>query len=191
MSQADPALPASPASATAPADQAADRRFYVFTAIVTVAALGLLTWLLVVRKADPSAGIDLRFMPEYAIQTAVDYGMQNLKALSKAGYALDSLDDGDKAKIVYLCHHLGIRDAKRFIDNTITEDRAKKLLITQIGSQRAKKYADNASGSYVKGHRSWLGDFIDSHVMLIRFECTKSGTDTQRKLIDITTNLSD
>ena len=63
MSQADPALPASPASATAPADQAADRRFYVFTAIVTVAALGLLTWLLVVRKADPSAGIDLRFMP--------------------------------------------------------------------------------------------------------------------------------
>lgn len=42
----------------------ADRRFYVFTAVVSVAALSLLAWLLMVRQADPAAfGADLSFMP--------------------------------------------------------------------------------------------------------------------------------
>ncbi len=56
MSQLEP-----PVSLTS--DAAADRRFYVFTAIVSVLALGGLGWLLMLRQADPSSGIDLRFMP--------------------------------------------------------------------------------------------------------------------------------
>lgn len=44
-------------------DRAADRRFYVFVTIVSVAALGLLGWLLMIRKGDPTATVDLRFMP--------------------------------------------------------------------------------------------------------------------------------
>ncbi|MBX5481245.1 MAG: DUF420 domain-containing protein [Myxococcaceae bacterium] len=58
MSQLDPAFVASSSSSVS------DRRFYVFTAVVSVLALGVLAWLLVVRKVDPSAaGADLAFMP--------------------------------------------------------------------------------------------------------------------------------
>ena len=56
MSQLEP-------SVSLTSDAAADRRFYVFTAVVSVLALGLLGWLLVVRQADPTSGVDLRFMP--------------------------------------------------------------------------------------------------------------------------------
>jgi putative membrane protein len=41
-----------------------DRRFFVFNALVSVAALALLSWLLVFRGgAGPGGGADLRFMP--------------------------------------------------------------------------------------------------------------------------------
>lgn len=40
-----------------------DRRFYAFNAVVSVAALGFLTWLLVVRTANAGAEVDLRFLP--------------------------------------------------------------------------------------------------------------------------------
>lgn len=41
-----------------------DRRFFIFNAVVSIAALGLLTWLLVLRGgARDAGGVDLRFMP--------------------------------------------------------------------------------------------------------------------------------
>lgn len=42
---------------------ATDRRFWVFNAVVSVVALSFLTWLLVLRTADATAGVDLRFLP--------------------------------------------------------------------------------------------------------------------------------
>jgi putative membrane protein len=42
---------------------AADRRFYVFNAMVSVAALLLLGWLLLVRRGATTGGTDLRFLP--------------------------------------------------------------------------------------------------------------------------------
>src|SRR5262249_25626295 len=50
------------ASSRAP-DPAADRRFYLFNAVVSVAALLLLAWLLLVRRGAVSGGMDLRFLP--------------------------------------------------------------------------------------------------------------------------------
>ncbi len=42
----------------------ADRRFYVFNAVVSAVALGFLFWLLVLRTADAAGGsVDLRFLP--------------------------------------------------------------------------------------------------------------------------------
>jgi uncharacterized membrane protein YozB (DUF420 family) len=41
----------------------ADRRFFVFNAVVSVAALALLSWLLVFRGGPGAGGADLRFMP--------------------------------------------------------------------------------------------------------------------------------
>ncbi len=51
---------------------AADRRFYVFTAVVSVLALGYLAYLLLIRQGDPSATVNLRFMP------AVNAGLNTL-----------------------------------------------------------------------------------------------------------------
>jgi putative membrane protein len=45
------------------ADPAADRRFFVFNAVVSVAALLLLGWLLLVRRGGASGMADLRFLP--------------------------------------------------------------------------------------------------------------------------------
>jgi len=43
--------------------QSSDRRFFVFNAVVSVAALALLTWLLVLRGGTREAGVELRFLP--------------------------------------------------------------------------------------------------------------------------------
>ena len=43
--------------------QIQDRRFYAFAAVLSAVALGFLAWLLVLRRPDPVAGLDLRFMP--------------------------------------------------------------------------------------------------------------------------------
>ncbi|MBZ4415290.1 DUF420 domain-containing protein [Myxococcus sp. RHSTA-1-4] len=40
-----------------------DRAFYVFTAVVSAAALAFLAWILLVRRGGPVEGVDLRFLP--------------------------------------------------------------------------------------------------------------------------------
>jgi putative membrane protein len=45
------------------ADPAADRRFYLFNAVVSVAALALLGWLMLVRRGAEPGAADLRFLP--------------------------------------------------------------------------------------------------------------------------------
>ncbi|HUM13837.1 MAG TPA: DUF420 domain-containing protein [Myxococcaceae bacterium] len=44
-------------------DPAADRRFFVFNAVVSLAALVLLGWLLLLRRGGGSGATDLRFLP--------------------------------------------------------------------------------------------------------------------------------
>ncbi|MCP3135733.1 DUF420 domain-containing protein [Pyxidicoccus xibeiensis] len=51
------ALPASPRA------RVSDRAFYVFTAVVSAAALSFLAWILMVRRGGPVDGVDLRFLP--------------------------------------------------------------------------------------------------------------------------------
>jgi len=121
------------------------------------------------------AWLDLRFEPEFIIMAAVDYGMYNLAKLQAAGYNVESLNDAEKAKIFYLTHHLGLGDAKRFIRKTITEESAHKLLVAQVGAKKAAWYANipDNGGSYIKGHRMWLSDYIDKSINLKRFYCQK------------------
>lgn len=54
-----------------------------------------------------------------------------------AGYNIDGLNDAEKAKLIYLTHHLGLSDAIHFIKNNITEGKAKELLIAQVGDESA------------------------------------------------------
>lgn len=104
--------------------------------------------------------LDLRDDPMFAINAAVDYGRANLKALATMGFNLGGLNDGEKAKLLYLTHHLGIGDAKHFIIATISESRARNLLVTQIGQKTHTLVEDN-DGSYALAHREWLINFID------------------------------
>ncbi|EBK2214639.1 hypothetical protein YE88_23130 [Salmonella enterica subsp. enterica serovar Schwarzengrund] len=65
--------------------------------------------------AEIQQWLNLRFKPEYAIMAAVDYGVANLASLKMAGYNIDGLNDAEKAKLIYLTHHLGLSDAIHFI----------------------------------------------------------------------------
>ncbi|QCA20632.1 LysM peptidoglycan-binding domain-containing protein [Citrobacter freundii] len=120
--------------------------------------------------ADVQQWLNLRFKPEYAIMAAVDYGIANLASLKEAGYNIDGLNDAEKAKIIYLTHHLGLSDAKRFIKNEINEDKAKKLLTAQVGKKSATSKAKK-NGGYVTAHRKWLVEYIDYNITTENYFC--------------------
>lgn len=129
--------------------------------------------------------LDLRFDPECAIHTAVDYGMINLTALRKAGYAVDGLNDGEKAKVIYLCHHLGVVDAKRFINNKMTATRAQYLLEQQVKVGPAADLATKANNNYLAAHRTWLDNFINGKIALKGFCCVDNEQSDVRSLFAV------
>ncbi|BCG10458.1 LysM peptidoglycan-binding domain-containing protein [Buttiauxella agrestis] len=116
--------------------------------------------------------LDLRFKPEYAIMAAVDYGVENLASLKNAGYNIDGLNDAEKAKLIYLTHHLGLGDAKLFIKNDISEDEAGHLLKAQVGVKSAvEKFITH--GSYIQAHRTWLTEYINNNINLEKYFCSE------------------
>lgn len=130
--------------------------------------------------ANLQALLDLRFEPEYAINAAVDYVLYNFVALRKAGYNVDGLSDGEKAKMGYLGHHLGPSDAKRYINERITEESAKHLLTQQVGEGAAAvlaKIKDKKDGkgndtySYQAAHRQWLNSYVNKKIVFQKFYC--------------------
>ena len=133
--------------------------------------------------ADVQQWLNLRFKPEYAIMAAVDYGVENLASLKKAGYKIDGLNDAEKAKIIYLTHHLGLSDAKRFIKNEITEGSAKILLTAQVGDESAK--ARSKTAGYMKAHRKWLMNYIDGNIKLSNYFCHEKTTINNPEDIDL------
>lgn len=135
--------------------------------------------------ANLQALLDLRFEPEYAIHTAVDYGVINLAGLRTAGYAVDGLNDGEKAKVVYLCHHLGLDDAKLFINNTMSATRAQYLLEQQIKVERAARLAKESNHDYLAAHRKWLEQFINRNIALKGFYCLDKDQTEVRSIIAI------
>ena len=114
---------------------------------------------------------------------AVDYGIANLASLKEAGYNIDGLNDAEKAKIIYLTHHLGLSDAKRFINNEITENSAKKLLTAQVGEESAKSRSKTAG--YVKAHKKWLIDYINRNIKLSEYFCHEQITSNSLEDIDL------
>lgn len=152
----------------------------------TLSSRPYLTGRATASDANLQALLDLRFEAEYAIQTAVDYGMQNLNALAAGGYKISNLTDGEKAKTVYLCHHLGLADAKAFINNTMNADHAGYLLINQKGGASANVLIANEGGDKLKAHREWLRNFVDTGITLPERMCDASAAPTVRSLIPIT-----
>ena len=102
------------------------------------------------------------------------YGLPNLEALEKAGYRIAALNDAEKAKLIYLTHHLGLTDTIRFIKGTITEAAAERLLIAQVGADKAESRAKDYGGAYIKAHRVWLLRFIDTYIDIGNFYCQEN-----------------
>ncbi|TDV05551.1 LysM peptidoglycan-binding domain-containing protein [Paraburkholderia caballeronis] len=148
--------------------------------------------------------LDLRTNAEAAIMAAVDYGMYNFRSLESNGYQFGKLNDGERAKILYLTHHLGSGDANRYLAGTIVEEDtyseakphhpsrlisrgAKTLLIAQIGTGAAAKRAKENGDNYVKAHRFWLSNLIDSGINFKNFACDPTKLDDVRPLLEIVT----
>lgn len=124
------------------------------------------------RRATTSVQkwLNLRFNPEYAIMAAVDYGVANLISLKNAGYNIDGLNDAEKSKLIYLTHHLGLKNAELFIKNAIGEDEARMLLNAQVGVASSKKRFEK-EGGYIKAHREWLITYINKNISLRGYFC--------------------
>lgn len=131
--------------------------------------------------------LNLRNEAEFAIMAAMDYAKVNLDSLAAKGYAVSSLNDTEKARIMYLCHHLGLADATHFIQDDIPEEDvfvedkngkkrlkqngAKKLLSAQVGEKGAEKWLKKASNNWVTAHRLWLEDFTSNNITPHAFTC--------------------
>jgi LysM repeat protein len=148
--------------------------------------------------------LDFRTDADAAINAAVDYGLRNFQALAANGYDFSKLNDGERAKLLYLRHHLGGGDANRFLAGTIVADDtytppdahghqrliargAKALLIAQVGEAAAAKRADECGGNYVQAHRLWLTNLIDTGVNFKNFACDPSKLDDVRSLTALVT----
>jgi len=134
--------------------------------------------------------MDLRFQPDFAIHTAVDYGIQNLSGLTGKGIKTSDLPDAEKAKLIYLTHHLGLDDAVAFIRRKMSAVHAKELFIAQVGEEKAEDAADNFDGDYLAAHRDWLQGFIDEKIKLNEKMCDSSVFAAPRSLIALTDSLA-
>lgn len=88
-------------------------------------------------KLSESQKLNLRFNAEIAIDAAAAYAVRNFKA-SKLPYQ-NLTEPSSIAKFAYLLHHEGSTGGRNFVLDTLSEDRAKKLLFTQIGKNGNKQ----------------------------------------------------
>lgn len=132
--------------------------------------------------------LDWRFDPEQAIHSAVDYGAQNLAGLQAKNFDVNSLSDSDKAKVIYLCHHLGIGDAQKFIQKTISESHAQYLLEQQVGTESADDRAEKA-GSHLTAHRKWLNQFVNDNIVTSEHMCSSKEAIQANELLAICESL--
>lgn len=144
-------------------------------------------------KISESEKLNLRFNPEFAIDAAATYAKSNIDALKSHKLPVEQIKDPvGRAKLAYLLHHEGAGGAYQFITNTITAERAKRLLFTQFGKKQAaqaeaylKRYKGDAKVAY--GH--WLRDYIDNHIILSHFTVVKSNLPDEVSIDKIITQL--
>lgn len=131
--------------------------------------------------ANVQACLAMRMDPVWSINAAADYGAANLKVLEKAGFKLSTLNDMDKAKLMYLMHHEGEGAGPAFIRNTLGSlkggtEGLKKKFATQLGTNgvdKANEQILQAAGDVEKAYRRWLGKFIDGNFTKAeRFFCS-------------------
>ncbi|SDP09520.1 hypothetical protein SAMN04488595_104285 [Ralstonia sp. 25mfcol4.1] len=137
------------------------------------------------RDANVLALLDLRFDAECAIQALADYAVKNARWIAGKGYPIDALDSSDTVKLMYASHHLGGGDLLNYINDAIEEDRAKELLVAQVGKARAELLAAAQEGEYVAAQRYWLNDYIEGKIVPKAFCCDPTNIPSGRSIIDI------
>lgn len=109
----------------------------------------------------------LRYDGDTSIQAIADYAQFNLSQLRASGVAIDGSVEG-VARGAYVGHHLGLKDAVRFMRGDLDPDRARHLLKAQIGaSAAAERIAE--TGDPIRAHRDWLLSYISRNVRPARY----------------------
>lgn len=114
-----------------------------------------------------SALLALRFDPAASINTTADYARHNLDGLRRAGVSIGS-GASTIAQSAYLGHHLGLRDAVRFMQGGLDPARAKMLLGAQVGVARASEHIA-AAGNATAAHRTWFMNYVSRNVRPEKF----------------------
>lgn len=109
----------------------------------------------------------LRFDAAASIETTADFARANLARLRAAGVPVND-DPASLARAAYLGHHLGAGDAVRFYSGTIGPERARALLVAQIGPGRAAQ-AIAQTGDASQAHRQWLLAYVAKAVRPQRY----------------------
>lgn len=120
-----------------------------------------------------------RFDAEWSINAAADYGARNLALLEKAGFKLDGLSAGERAKLMYLMHHEGEGNGPRFIQGTLdempkgkfasSEARLKSIFVQQVGANKASTLIKLANGDVQQAYRQWLSQYVDDKIDVSKF----------------------
>lgn len=138
------------------------------------------------HKGDDNvkACLDQRFIPEWSILAAADYGNANLKLLKNMGFKLQNLNDAEKAKLMYLMHHEGEGAGPLVIRNRLSElpkgkfatveARIRNTFIQQVGEKRAKGFIEDENDNVAKAYRKWLASYIDQKIDFQTFCCDAS-----------------
>lgn len=134
--------------------------------------------------------LNKRLLPEYSIQAAVDYGLENLKKLKKANLDIDSLGDAELAKVMYLAHHDDAYWVVKIIDETMSETEAKKRLKanTDESEEDLVDRYDAENQSWIKAYKSWLFEMIDNRIILSKFACDPTKVPKAKSLNEILTS---
>lgn len=119
-----------------------------------------------------SALLAMRYDPRAAIEAVADYASANLGRLRQAGVSVGGSTQ-DIARAAYFAHHLGLADAIDFLAGRIKPERARKLLVAQIGAAAAEQRIQEAGGA-TAAHRGWLMHYVASRVRPDRFTASRA-----------------
>jgi hypothetical protein len=153
------------------------------------------TWILAhANDANVKACLDQRFIPEWSIMAAADYGKANLDVLSKKGFKLQGLNDAEKAKLMYLMHHEGEGAGPLVINNElnkIPEAQLRSTFVAQLGGvkgggeERARLLIQKENGDVARAYRNWIGKYIDDQIDVSKSCCDQTKSPQARGIFVI------
>lgn len=120
-----------------------------------------------IRPDCRSTLLSLRLDARCSIEAAADYAKANVAHLQQAGITVGN-DPTRYAQLAYVGHQLGAHDAVSFLTGHVSEARARKLLVAQIGNKEASRLIQDAGGS-TAAHQAWLVDYVDKHIEPSRY----------------------